>query len=52
MIGVAIIVFVLVVLIPVSVLMSGSLGAAAIGYFLRNEADVRNEGSELVDLNG
>jgi hypothetical protein len=52
MIGAAIIVFVLIVFIPVSVLMSGSLGAAAIGFFLRNEADVRHEGSELVDLNG
>ena len=52
MIGAAIIVFVLVVFIPVSVLMSGSLGAAVIGFFLRNEADAKNEGSELIDLNG
>lgn len=52
MIGAAIIVFVLVVLIPVGVLVSGSLGAAAIGFFLRNEADVRHDGSELIDLNG
>ncbi len=52
MIGAAIIVFVLIVFIPVSVLMSGSLGAAAIGFFLRNEADARHEGSELIDLNG
>ena len=52
MIGVAIIVFVLVVFIPVSVLMSGSLGAAVIGFFLRKEADVTHEGSELIDLNG
>ena len=52
MIGAAIIVFVLVVFIPVRVLMSGSLGAAAFGWSLRNVADVRQEGSELIDLNG
>ena len=52
MLGAAIIVVVLVVVIPVSVLMSGSLGAAAIGWVLRNEADARNEGTELIDLNG
>ena len=52
MIGAAIIVFVLIVFIPVSVLMSGSLGAATIGFFLRNEADATHEGSELIDLNG
>ena len=51
-IGAAIIVFVLVIFIPVSVLMSGSLGAAVIGWFLRDEADKTHEGSELIDLNG
>ncbi len=52
MIGAAIIVFVLVIFIPVSVLMSGSIGAGLIGYFLKNEADANHEGSELIDLNG
>ena len=52
MIGAAIIVVVLVVVIPVSVLMSGGLGAAVIGFFERKDADARHEGSELVDLNG
>ena len=52
MIGVAIIVFVLIVFIPVSVLMSGGAGAAIIGLFLKNEADANHEGSELIDLNG
>lgn len=50
--GAAIILFVLLVFIPVSVLMSGSIGAALIGWFLRDDADKRNEGSELIDLNG
>jgi hypothetical protein len=52
MLGAAIIVFVLVIAIPVAVLMSGSIGALIIGWFLRNEADVTHEGSELIDLNG
>lgn len=52
MLGAAIIVVVLVIAIPVAVLMSGSLGAATIGWFLRNEADATHEGSELIDLNG
>ncbi len=52
MIGVAIIVVVLVVAIPVAVLVSGGVGAAIIGWVLRTDADARNEGSELIDLNG
>ena len=52
MLGAAIIVLVLIVVIPVGVMMSGAVGAAIIGHFVRNEADVRHEGSELIDLNG
>jgi len=50
--GAAIILFVLLVFIPVNVLMSGSVGAMIIGWFLRDNADRAHEGSELVDLNG
>ncbi len=50
--GAAIIVFVLLIAIPVSVLMSGSIGAGIIGWFLRDNADKAHEGSELIDLNG
>jgi hypothetical protein len=50
--GAAIIVVVLVVVIPVSVLMSGSVGAMIIGFFLRDNGDRSHEGSELIDLNG
>lgn len=52
MIGVAIIVVVLLVVIPVGVLMSGAFGAGIIGHFLRSDADASHEGSELIDLNG
>lgn len=52
MIGAVIFVIILVAVIPVSVLMSGGLGAGIIGFFLRSEADATHEGSELVDLNG
>ncbi len=52
MLGAAIIVIVLVIAIPVAVLMSGSIGALIIGWFLRSEADATHEGSELIDLNG
>ncbi len=52
MIGVAIIVVVLLVAIPVGVLMSGGIGAAIIGWVLRTDVDSRNQDSELLDLNG
>jgi hypothetical protein len=50
-IGAVIIAIVLVVVIPVVVLMSGALGAAALGYLLKDEAERAHEGSEFVDLN-
>lgn len=52
MIGAAIIVVVLLVVIPVAVLLSGSIGAAVIGWVLQRDVDDRNQGSELLDLNG
>lgn len=51
MVGAIIIVLVVVVILPVSVLMSGGVGAAIIGWFLRDDAARRHEGSELLDLN-
>lgn len=51
MVGAVIIAIVLVVVLPVTVLMSGSLVAAALGYVLKDEAERANEGSELVELN-
>lgn len=52
MIGVAIIVVVLLVAIPVGVMMSGAVGAVIIGWVLRADVDARHQDSELLDLNG
>ena len=51
MLGVAGIILVLVVLIPVSVLISGGFASAILGYFLKEEAETANEGSELIATN-
>ncbi|HEX6419438.1 MAG TPA: hypothetical protein VFZ77_13140 [Acidimicrobiales bacterium] len=51
MLGAVLIVLVLVVVIPVAVLMSGAVGAALIGWTLKEDAEERHEGSELVALN-
>jgi hypothetical protein len=47
--GVVAIIIVL-LLIPVVVLMSGGVASAVIGHFLGRDADVRNAGSELLEL--
>ena len=39
------------VVFPVLFLMGMSLVAAALGWVLNRDAEVRNEGSELLDLN-
>jgi hypothetical protein len=51
MLGGIIIVIVLVVVIPVTVMMSGSVLSAALGWSLKDDAEQRNEGSELIALN-
>jgi flagellar biosynthesis component FlhA len=51
MIGAVIIVFVLLVGIPVAFLMSMSVVAAGLGWSLKDDAEARNEGSELIALN-
>jgi hypothetical protein len=51
MAGAILIAIVLVVVIPVAVCMSGALAAALLGWSLKNDADARNEGSELIALN-
>ncbi|HEX8805149.1 MAG TPA: hypothetical protein VF743_13175 [Acidimicrobiales bacterium] len=51
MIGAIVLVIVLVVVIPVGVLMSGAVAAAALGESARRDAEGRHEGSELVELN-
>ena len=49
--GVIAIVIVLVVAIPVSVLLSGGVGAALLGWVLKDEAETAHEGSELIETN-
>ena len=49
MVGAVIIVVVL-LLIPVLVLMSGGVASAILGQTMEHDADVRYEGSELLDL--
>ncbi len=51
MIGAAIIVVVVVIAIPVAVMMSGSIGAALLGFFVQKDVDERHADSELIDLN-
>ncbi len=41
---------VLVIVVPVAVVMSGALAAAALGWALTDDADHRYRGSELVAL--
>jgi hypothetical protein len=50
-VGAVIIAIALVIVLPVVVLMSGTLVAAGLGYVLKDEAERSNEGSELIDLN-
>jgi hypothetical protein len=47
----AVAIVIVLLLIPVAVLMSGAVAAAVLGHFLWRDADVRHEGSELVELN-
>lgn len=51
MLGAVLIVVVLVVVIPVAVMMSGAVVAAALGWALRDDAEARYPGSELIALN-
>ncbi len=51
MIGAIILIFALVVVIPVGVLMSSTIAAGILGWALTTDAEARNEGSELIELN-
>ena len=51
MLGGIIIAIVLVVLIPVALMMTGTVIAALLGWTLKDDAEARNEGSELIALN-
>lgn len=51
MLGALIIIFVVVVVLPVSMLMSGAVLSAILGWRLKDEAEILHEGSELIDCN-
>jgi membrane glycosyltransferase len=51
MTGAILMVIVLVLMIPVAVCMSGAVVAALLGWSLKEDAEARNEGSELIALN-
>jgi hypothetical protein len=51
MLGGILIAVVLVVVIPVLVMMTGPLVAAALGWSLKEDAEATHEGSELIALN-
>lgn len=51
MLGPIIILAFLLVIIPVGFLMSTTLAAALIGFLLKDDADKRHAGSELVETN-
>jgi hypothetical protein len=50
MLGALIIAVILLVVIPVSIAMTGAVVAGILGWGLRDDAVARHEGSELVDL--
>lgn len=52
MIGAVILAVVIVIVIPVSVLMSGAVLSGVLGRFLKDNAEATHEGSELLDLDG
>jgi predicted branched-subunit amino acid permease len=47
----AVAIIIVLLLIPIMVIMSGAVIAGILGQFLTKDAEVRNEGSELLDLN-
>jgi hypothetical protein len=51
MLGGIIMVFFLLVVIPVGVMLTGAVLAAALGWSLKNEGEATNAGSELIAVN-
>ncbi len=51
MAGAIAVVIALILVIPVAVIISGGILAAVMGTLLKIDAEKRNEGSELIDLN-
>jgi hypothetical protein len=51
MLGAIILAVIIVIVIPVSVAMTGGAVAAILGWSLKENGEATHEGSELVDLN-
>lgn len=51
MLGAIILAVVILVVIPVSVMMTGAVASAILGWALKDNGEQTNEGSELLDLN-
>jgi hypothetical protein len=49
--GAIILTVIIVFVLPSAILISGGLASAFLGHFLKEEAEVRHAGSELIDLN-
>jgi FlaG/FlaF family flagellin (archaellin) len=49
--GALVIAVIILVVIPVSVILTGALVAAILGWSLKDNAEATNQGSELIDLN-
>ena len=47
----AIAIIAVLLILPILVIMTGVVGAFILGQFLYRDAETRNEGSELIDLN-
>jgi len=50
-IGALVIAVVIVFVLPIAFLMSGGIGAAALGQLLTQNAEATHQGSELIDTN-
>lgn len=51
MLGAIVLAVIIVFVLPAAVLISGGIASAALGWFLRDDAEQRHEGSELLELN-
>ena len=51
MAGAIVVAFIIIVLLPVTLMVLGSVVAALFGWALKDDAEERHEGSELIELN-
>jgi len=49
--GAIVLAVIIVVVIPVSIMMTGAVFAAVMGWTLKDNGEATHEGSELIDLN-